>query len=80
MPQHCRKSILLCVLQEKLELVTGAQCKYMKLEVYNPDDQLLCTLDDDCALLGSHAIDDGCRIHVRFKQCHDFQLNVGNLL
>ena len=37
----------------------------MKLEVYNKDDKLMFTLDNDEALLGSYHVDDYMRIHVR---------------
>ena len=36
----------------------------MKLEVYDKENKLVCKLDNDDALLGSHQVDDGMRIHV----------------
>ena len=50
--------------QGKLELLTGASASHMQLEVYNKDNELVCRLDNDEALLGSYPIDDGMRIHV----------------
>ena len=52
------------IFQGKLELVTGAASGSMVLEIYNKDDKLVCTLDNDDALLGSYQIDDGMRLHV----------------
>ena len=51
-------------LQAKLELVTGAACNSMIVEVYSKDDKFVCRLDDDDALLGSYPVDDGARLHV----------------
>ena len=50
--------------QGKLELLTGAGSGTMLLDVYNKEDQLVCKLDNDDALLGSYPVDDGMRIHV----------------
>lgn len=36
----------------------------MSLEVYDPDDKLICFLNDNDALLGSFNIEDNYRIHV----------------
>lgn len=36
----------------------------MKIEAYDKDNKLVCTLADDNALLGSYPIDDGMRFHV----------------
>lgn len=36
----------------------------MVLEVYNQDKELVCTITNDNALLGSFPIDDGMRLHV----------------
>ena len=52
-------------LQGKLELVTGASVAGMRLEAYSRENELVCALDDDDAMLGSYQIDDGMRIHVR---------------
>ena len=48
-------------------MITGASAGSMKLEVYNSKDKLVCTLDNNDALLGSYPIDDGMRIHVSIK-------------
>jgi len=52
-----------CV-KAKLELVTGAGYNNMIIEVYGKDDQFVCRLDDNDALIGSYPIDDGARLHV----------------
>lgn len=36
----------------------------MTIKVYDRDDQLVCSLDDNNALVGSYPIDDGLRLHV----------------
>lgn len=54
--------------QEKLEVFTGAQTATMKIQVYNKDNELVCKLDTDEALLGSYPIDDGMRLHVSCSQ------------
>ena len=51
-------------LKAKLELVTGAFCSSMIVEVYGTDDKFVCRLDNDDALVGSYPIDDGARLHV----------------
>ena len=51
-------------LKAKLELVTGASCTGMIIEVYGKEDKFLCRLDNDDALIGSYPIDDGARLHV----------------
>ena len=48
----------------KLELISGGSAASMKLEVYDKENKLVCKLDNDDALLGSHQVDDGMRIHV----------------
>jgi len=48
----------------KLELVTGATCSGMIIEVYGKEDKFVCRLDNDDALIGSYPIDDGARLHV----------------
>ena len=57
---------LLFSVQSKLELVTGASCASMVIEVYNKENQLVCVLDNENALIGSYPIDDGMRVHVSF--------------
>lgn len=54
-----------CILQGKLELLTGGNPHTMKLEVYDKNDKLVCELNEGQRLLGSYPIDDGMRIHVR---------------
>ena len=51
--------------QSKLELVTGATAALCELEVYDSENKLLHTLDDDEAKLSSFPLDDGYRVHVR---------------
>lgn len=58
------KGITVLELKEKLELVTGGSSNSMTIKVYNRDDQLVCSLDDNNALIGSYPIDDGLRLHV----------------
>ena len=62
---HCHG---LNLFKSKLELVTGANCGSMVLEVYNKENQLVCGLDNDSAMLGSYPIDDGMRLHVSFNR------------
>ena len=50
--------------QGKLEVITGAACGSMKIEVFGKDDRLVCTLTDNDSMLGSFQIDDGMRLHV----------------
>lgn len=50
--------------QDKLVLLTGADVSSMKLELYNKENKLVCSLDNDEALLGSYPVEDGMRIHV----------------
>ncbi len=59
-----QKDLTIAALKSKLELVSGVTAASMKLEVYNSDNQLLCVLDNEDALLGSYQVDDGNRIHV----------------
>ena len=56
--------MLMWCLKEKLEMVTGAACNSMTVDVYGKDDKFVCRLDNDDALLGSYPVDDGARIHV----------------
>jgi len=60
------KNLTIGELKGKLELVTGASAASMVLEVYNQDKELVCTITNDNALLGSFPIDDGMRLHVIF--------------
>lgn len=36
----------------------------MTIKVFDKEDTLVCTLDNDNALLGSYHVDDGMRLHV----------------
>jgi hypothetical protein len=51
--------------QGKLELITGATASLMKLQLFDDNDKLVCELCDDTATLGSTAVKDGYRLHVR---------------
>lgn len=55
----------MCLFQGKLELMTGAGCTTMAIEIHNKEKQFVCSLTNDSALLGSYPIDDGMTIHVR---------------
>jgi len=55
---------LMSCLKGKLEMVTGASCSSMIVEVYDKDNKFLCRLDNNDALIGSYPIDDGARLHV----------------
>ncbi|XP_046387381.1 tubulin-folding cofactor B [Ischnura elegans] len=58
------KGITIAELKAKLELLTGGKSDTMKLEVFNKEDTLVCTLHPDSAVLGSFPVDDGMRLHV----------------
>ena len=51
-------------LKSKLELITGGSSGNMKMDVFDKDDRLVCSLDDDNRLLGSYPVDDGNRLNV----------------
>ncbi|KAK3576773.1 hypothetical protein CHS0354_014587 [Potamilus streckersoni] len=59
-----QKNMTIADLKGKLELLTGSSAGNMKLEVYNKDNELICKLHNEEALLGSYPVDDGMRIHV----------------
>ncbi|KAK7874409.1 hypothetical protein R5R35_001505 [Gryllus longicercus] len=59
-----QKGITIAELKGKLELLTGGCSTTMKIEIYNKDDVLVCSLDSDDALLGSYPVNDGMRMHV----------------
>lgn len=46
-----------------MEVITGGSAGTMQLQLFN-GDKLIAQLDDDDALLGSYAIENGMRIHV----------------
>lgn len=62
--KHFQKDLTVAALKAKLELVTGAACNNMIIEVYGKDDKFICRLDDNDALVGSYPVDDGARLHV----------------
>lgn len=45
-------------------MFTAGKATTMTVKVYNKDNELVCTLDDDNALLGSYHVDDGMRFNV----------------
>ncbi|XP_068212336.1 tubulin-folding cofactor B-like [Palaemon carinicauda] len=51
-------------LKGRLELITGATAGNMTLQVYNENDEPVCALSDDDALLGSYNVEENYRIHV----------------
>lgn len=61
------KDITVATLKTKLELVTGASWTTMIIDVFNKENDLVCRLDNNDALLGSYPIDDGMRLHVTDK-------------
>jgi len=61
------KDLTVAALKGKLELVTGAACTTMIIDVYNKEDVVVCRLDNNDALIGSYPIDDGMRLHVTDK-------------
>ena len=54
-------------MQGKLELVTGATASLCELQLYDSENKLLRTLDDDNATLSSFQLENDFRIHVRFS-------------
>lgn len=55
--------MLFSELKEKLELVTGVQCQWMDLELYNNQDVLMCKPEDD-KMLGFYSPENNWRVHV----------------
>ena len=55
---------LVGLFQAKLELLTGGSVGSMKVTVLDKENQLVCNLDNNDALLGSYPIDSGMIIHV----------------
>ena len=74
MKTYCVCKCLLCAylcpilfvmsFQSKLELITGGTAGNMKLSIFDKDNQHICNLSNDDALLGSYQIDSGMRLHV----------------
>ncbi|KAL8592604.1 hypothetical protein ACOMHN_026534 [Nucella lapillus] len=62
------KDLTVATLKDKLELVTGGSAGSMNLTVFDKDNKLVCSLDNNDALLGSYPIDSGMRIHAEDKQ------------
>ena len=50
--------------QNKLELITGGSAATMRLSVFDKQDQFVCHMDSETALLGSFPVDEGMRLHV----------------
>ncbi|XP_063983477.1 tubulin-folding cofactor B [Diachasmimorpha longicaudata] len=59
-----QKGITIDDFKGKLELLTGGNRATMTLEVFDKNNQLVCSLTDGSRLLGSYSIDDGMRVHV----------------
>ncbi|XP_076360220.1 tubulin-binding cofactor B [Tachypleus tridentatus] len=59
-----QKDLSISEVKGKLELLTGASAASMKLELYNKDNELVVSLDNDTASLSSYPIIDGMRINV----------------
>lgn len=62
--KRLNKSMTIAELKSKLELITGGSSGNMKMDVFDKDDRLVCSLDDDNRLLGSYPVDDGNRLNV----------------
>lgn len=67
MQKRFQKSLNILALKNKLELVTGGSAATMRLSLYDKQDQFVCSMDSETALLGSFPIDDGMRLHVEDK-------------
>ncbi|XP_017776441.1 PREDICTED: tubulin-folding cofactor B-like [Nicrophorus vespilloides] len=73
------KDITVLDLKGKLELMTGGSCATMRIEAYNKDNQLICSLTDDQAMLGSYPIESGVRLHVVDNFALRSELDFGNV-
>jgi len=58
------KSLTIMDLKCKLEMITGGAAATMKLSVFDKENQEVCKLEDNDALLGSFPVDSSFRIHV----------------
>jgi len=58
------RGLTVAALKMRLEMVTGASSGTMAVAVFDADDKRLFELNLDDALLGSHCIEDGYRLHV----------------
>uniref|UniRef100_A0A0P4W9W7 CAP-Gly domain-containing protein n=1 Tax=Scylla olivacea TaxID=85551 RepID=A0A0P4W9W7_SCYOL len=61
------RSLTIGDLKGRLELVTGGSAQNMTLEVFNEQEQPVCQLVGDEALLGSFCVEENYRIHVTDK-------------
>lgn len=52
--------------------MTGGSISTMKLAVFDKDDKLICSLNNDDSLLGAYPIDDGMRLHVSKRKLSKF--------
>jgi len=57
------RKMLISELKGKLELVTGVQCSWMELELYDNQDVLMHKLEDD-KMIGFYSPADNWRVHV----------------
>ncbi|XP_037072140.1 tubulin-folding cofactor B-like isoform X2 [Pollicipes pollicipes] len=69
MQKRFQKSLTILALKNKLELVTGGSAATMRLSLYDKQDQFVCAMDSETALLGSFPVDEGMRLHVEDKTC-----------
>ncbi|KAF2356417.1 CAP Gly-rich domain [Trinorchestia longiramus] len=58
------RGLTIADLKARLELITGGSCATMTLQVFDDKDQLVGSLDNDNALLGSYNVEENYRIHV----------------
>eukprot|EP00050_Salpingoeca_kvevrii_P022987 m.135921 g.135921 ORF g.135921 m.135921 type:complete len:241 (+) comp9897_c0_seq1:1349-2071(+) len=58
------KGLTIASLKGKLELITGAGAGYQDLRLFDADNNEICALSDNDAMLGSYPIEDYMRIHV----------------
>jgi len=57
------KDLLISEFKGKLELITGCQSQWMRLELYNQDNVKMTTMDDE-RMLGFYSPEDQWRVHV----------------
>lgn len=57
------RKMLVAELKGKLELITGVQCSWMDLELYNNDNALMHKLEDE-RMLGYYSPENNWRVHV----------------
>lgn len=73
------KDLTISDLKVKLELITGGSCNTMQLQAFSKDNKLICSLDDNSALLGSFPLEDGVRLHVVDSFVMRNELDFGNV-